>query len=100
MVDAIGDRMKGYEHAARSALPRRMPVLVRLDGKAFHTWTRALERPFSDRLVQMMNEAAMNLCREMQGAVLAFVQSDEISVLLHNYKRLASAAWFDNEVQK
>lgn len=98
--DAIGDRMKGYEHAARAALPRRMPVIVRVDGKAFHTWTRGCERPFDAKLVEVMNAAAVALCEEMQGAQIAYVQSDEISVLLHNYKRYASSAWFDNEVQK
>jgi tRNA(His) guanylyltransferase len=98
--DPLGDRMKGYERAARSALTRRLPVIVRVDGKAFHTWTRGCARPFDDGLIAAMNAAACRLCEEMQGAALAFVQSDEISVLLHNYRRLASAAWFDNEVQK
>lgn len=98
--DSIGDRMKGYEIASRTALPMRMPVVVRLDGKAFHTWTRGLERPFCASFIEVMNGAAQVLCGEMQGAIVAYVQSDEISVLLHNYKRLTSAAWFDNEVQK
>ena len=98
--DAIGDRMKGYEQAARAALPRRMPVIVRVDGKAFHTWTRGCERPFDGKLVEVMNAAAIALCDEIQGAQMASVQSDEISVLVHNYKRYASSAWFDNEVQK
>lgn len=98
--DAIGDRMKGYEHAARAALPRRMPVIVRVDGKAFHTWTRGCERPFDGKLVDVMNAAAVALCEEIQGAQMAYVQSDEIRVLVHNYKRYASSAWFDNEVQK
>jgi tRNA(His) guanylyltransferase len=98
--DAIGDRLKGYEHAARAALPRRMPVIVRVDGKAFHTWTKGCARPFDAGLVEVMNAAAIALCEEMQTAQMAYVQSDEISVLLHNYKRYASSAWFDNEVQK
>ena len=100
MGDSLGDRMKGYERAAKTTLPGRMPVVVRVDGKAFHTWTRGLTRPFDDGFMDAMDGVAVSLCEEMQGAVLAYVQSDEISVLLHNYKRLASAAWFDNEVQK
>ena len=98
--DAIGDRMKGYEHAARLTLPRRMPVILRVDGKAFHTWTRGLERPFSASFTDGMNSAAAALCEEIQGAQFAYVQSDEISVLIHGYKRRASAPWFDNEIQK
>lgn len=98
--DSLGDRMKGYERAARTVLPRRMPVILRIDGKAFHTATMGCDRPFDTMLMSLMDRAAAHLCEEAQGAVLAFVQSDEISVLLHNYRRLNSEAWFDNEVQK
>ena len=98
--DTLGDRAKGYEWAARTVLPRRMPVILRADGKAFHTYLRGCERPFDERIIAAMNAVAMRLCDQMQGAVLAYVQSDEISVLLHSYKRHASSPWFDNEVQK
>lgn len=98
--DSLGDRMKGYERAYKIALPRRMPVVIRVDGKAFHTLTRGCEKPFDERLMAHMNKAAIALCEEIQGAQLAYVQSDEISVLVHNYKRLKSEAWFDNELQK
>lgn len=98
--DQLGDRMKGYEHAARVYLPRRMPVILRVDGKAFHTYTRGCKKPFDDHLMGMMDETAMALCEEIQGAQLAYVQSDEISILAHNYKRLNTSAWFDNAIQK
>ncbi len=98
--DSLGNRMKGYELATRTSLPRRMPVIVRVDGKAFHSYTRKCARPFDYRFAAAMDLVAKTLCEEMQGAVLAYVQSDEVSVLLHNYKRHATAAWFDNEVQK
>ncbi len=97
---SLGDRMKGYERAPRLALPRRMPVIIRVDGKAFHTLTRGCAQPFDPFVVAAMNQAAITLVNEAQGAVFAFVQSDEISVLLHNYKRLNSEAWFDNDIQK
>lgn len=97
---ALGDRMKDYERAARTILPRRMPVILRVDGKGFHGVTRGCDKPFDEHLMGLMNRVAIRLCEEAQDAVLAFVQSDEISVLLHNYKRLQSEAWFDNEVQK
>lgn len=98
--DSLGDRMKGYEIAARTALPRRMPVIMRVDGKAFHTYTRGLARPFDVRFTDAMDNVAIALCAEIQGAQMAYVQSDEISILIHGYKRFASASWFDNEVQK
>lgn len=100
MNDSLGDRMKMYEHAFRYALPRRMPLIVRVDGKAFHSWTRGCERPFDAALMTRMDAVAVALCTETQGAALAYIQSDEVSVLVHNYRRHASAPWLDNEIQK
>jgi tRNA(His) guanylyltransferase len=100
MKDSLGDRMKGYEDAYRIALPRRVPVIVRVDGKAFHTWTRGLNKPFDEWLEEAMNRCALKLCEEIQGAKLAYIQSDEISVLINNYTKLESSAWFDNNLQK
>ncbi len=98
--DSLGDRMKGYEAAGNAVLPRRMPVILRVDGKAFHTWTRQLERPLCQPLVDGMNAAAIALCSNIQGAQMAYVQSDEISVLIHGYKRYASTPWLENRKSK
>jgi tRNA(His) 5'-end guanylyltransferase len=98
--DALGDRMKGYELAARTSLPRRLPVVVRVDGRAFHTYTRRLTRPFDSRFIDAMDVVTLELCGEVAGAVFAYVQSDEVSLLVHNYRRLRTEAWFDNQVQK
>lgn len=100
MFDALGERMKGYERACRTTLPLRLPVIVRVDGRSFHNYTRTLERPWDERLNECMDAVAVDLCEEMQGARLAYVQSDELSVLLHNYGTLETTAWFDNQVQK
>lgn len=98
--DSLGDRMKRYEKASKTSLVPRMPIIVRVDGKAFHTYTKNLNKPFDGRLINVMNEVAIMLFREIQGAQLAYIQSDEISILLHPYKRYASQAWFDGELQK
>jgi tRNA(His) guanylyltransferase len=100
MFDPIGDRFKEYELASRATLPRRMPVILRVDGKAFHSYTTGCQRPFDKRLMNAMNNVALKLCKEIHGAKLAFLQSDEITILIHNYKKLNSGAWFDNQVQK
>jgi len=96
----LGDRMKTYERAARVVLPPRLPIIVRVDGKAFHTWTRDLDRPFDEGLIDVLDAAALHLCDEIQGAQLAYVQSDEVSVLVHPYKRYSSQAWFDGQLQE
>lgn len=98
--DAISTRMKRYEHAFRSVLPQRLPIILRVDGKAFHTLLRHAERPFDGGVIACMNRAALALCEELQGAQIAYVQSDEISVFIHPYRRLQSQPVFDGEVQK
>ena len=78
-----------------------MPVIIRVDGRAFHTLTRRYcEKPFDSRLMAAMDSVATALCEEVQGAQIAYVQSDEVSVLVHPYKRLQSQCWFDGDVQK
>lgn len=98
---SLGDRMKGYyEEAYKVVLPMRMPVILRLDGRCFHTLTRKMDKPFDTKFIGMMSSLAMHLCHEVATAQMAYIQSDEISLLLHNYKRLTSQAWFGNEIQK
>lgn len=98
--DRLGDRMKSYEGAYRISLPSRLPLILRIDGKAFHTYTKRCKRPVDAGLVECMNETAIELCKKIQGAQIAYVQSDEISILLNNYKDLNTQSWFENNLQK
>lgn len=94
-------RMKeNYEMRSRSYLTRRTPVILRIDGKAFHTYTRGLEKPFDSDLVYDMMQTTVYLCSKIQGAKCGYAQSDEISILLTDYDNLNTSAWFDYEVQK
>lgn len=97
----IGDRMKQYyEHPWSMTLPMRMPTIIRLDGRTFHTFTRGLAKPFDLPFINSMADLALYLCGEISTAQLAYVQSDEISILLHPYKKLVTQGWFGNEIQK
>jgi tRNA(His) 5'-end guanylyltransferase len=99
--DPIGDRMKSfYEKPYKIRLPMRIPVIARIDGKAFHTYTKGLKRPFDNKFMWAMDCVATKLCKEIQGAKVAFVQSDEITILIHNYTKHTTSAWFDNYIQK
>lgn len=99
--DDLGDRMKDYyESRSKTRLTRRMPVIIRLDGKAFHTLTRGFEKPFDMVMVRAMQETMKYLCENIQGCVLGYTQSDEITLVLIDYQNLNSDAWFDYEVQK
>ncbi len=97
----IGDRMKvNYENRCRFMLTRRMPVIMRLDGKAFHTLTRTCDKPFDNRLSQTMISTASAVLEEVQGSKCAYIQSDEISILITDFDKLATDAWFDYNIQK
>lgn len=99
--DDLGDRMKDYyESRSKTRLIRRMPVIIRLDGKAFHTFTKGFEKPFDMVMVRAMQETMKYLCENIQGCVLGYTQSDEITLVLIDYQNLNSDAWFDYEVQK
>lgn len=101
MKDALGDRMKSfYEDRTRILLPRRTYTILRVDGKAFHTYTRGLIRPFDQGLIEDMNETAAFLCKNIQGAKMAYVQSDEISVLVTDFDTISTDMWFDGNIQK
>lgn len=100
MPDSLGDRMKGYENVSRIYLPRRLPVIIRVDGRAFHTFTKGFQRPFDDVLAKAMRETAVALCKEISGAKLAYTQSDEISILVTNNDTVDTQPWFDNNLQK
>ena len=98
--DELGKRMKKYESVPKTVLMRRTPVIIRIDGKAFHTFTKGFEKPFDKILIKTMQETTKYLCENIQGAKFAYVQSDEITIILVDYDTLDTDAWFDYEVQK
>ena len=101
MNDELGNRMKSnYEDVTRYYLSRRTPVILRLDGKAFHTFTKGFDKPFDSILVEAMQYTTEQLCKNIQGCVFGYCQSDEISLLLVDYKKLNSDAWFGYNIQK
>jgi tRNA(His) 5'-end guanylyltransferase len=101
MKDELGSRMKEfYEDRFRLKLPRRAYTIMRIDGKAFHTYTRGMERPFDDGLIDDMNLTAAHLCKNIMGAKMGYVQSDEISILITDFDTQDTQAWFDYNVQK
>ena len=99
--DELGKRIKEYyEQIPKVKLMRRTPVIIRIDGKAFHTFTKDFEKPFDEVLTKAMQETTKYLCENIQGCVFGYTQSDEISLVLVDYKKLNSSAWFDYELQK
>lgn len=99
--DELGKRMKEfYESVPKTRLVRRTPVAIRIDGKAFHTFTRGFEKPFDRALMKIMQETMRYLCKNIQGCVFGYTQSDEITLILIDYQKLNSDAWFGYEVQK
>lgn len=100
MQDRLGDRMKRYENVSRAYLTRRTPVIIRVDGKAFHTFTKGFEKPFDDFMIRAMQATMQYLCENIQGCVFGYTQSDEITLILLDYQTLETGAWFEYNVQK
>ena len=100
---SLGDRMKGYEAIPQNILMKRTPVIIRVDGKAFHTFTKRYCKdgePYSNIMVSSMQMAALHMTHFMQGAVLAYGQSDEISFLLKDWSTFDTQQWFGGKIQK
>lgn len=101
MTDKLGDRMKEfYENRYRINLPRRMPMIIRIDGKAFHTFTRGMRKPYDNLIKDCMTSTAIELCKQVQGTKLAYIQSDEISLIVTDYDDIKTNAWFDKNLNK
>lgn len=98
--DKLDDRMKEYERVTRHHLTKRMPVIIRIDGKTFHTFTKGFEKPFDEVMVNTMQDTMKYLCENIENCVLGYTQSDEITLVLCDYKTLTSQAWFNNNLQK
>ena len=101
MKDELGNRMKAdYEDALRLYVPRRTHVVLRIDGRGFHTFTAKLERPYCRALADALDSAALSLCQEMIGCRFAYGQSDEYSFVLSDMEPSNAPLWFDGNVQK
>lgn len=96
----LGDRMKGYEYVTRTYLPNRMPIIIRLDGRAFHTFTRNFNKPFDKPFMGVMQKVTAKLVEEIPGCVFGYTQSDEISLLLKNDQTNNTEPWFKNNISK
>ena len=99
--DSLGDRMKNnYENRGMSSLTRRTPVIIRLDGCHFHSFAKGFAKPFDKRLMSTMQETTLELCKNIQGCVFGYTQSDEITLVLVDYNTIDTDAWFDYRVEK
>ena len=96
----LGERMKEHEGVSNIKLVRRTPVIVRIDGRAFHTLTRGLKKPFDLNFIAVMEQTMKELCENVGNCVLGYVQSDEITLVLVDYKDIETQPWFDNRLQK
>lgn len=96
----LGDRMKGYEKVPSQKLYNKMPVILRLDGKAFHTYTKGFDKPFDADLHEVRQDTLKYLCENIQGALFGYSQSDELSIVLQYWDTFETSSWFDNKIMK
>lgn len=98
--DSLGDRQKQYEKVQEHYLVPKMPFIIRVDGKAFHTYTRCFRKPFDDVMGSAMKRTMKSLCKDIPGAVFGYTQSDEITIICKYTDRIRSQAWFGGRVEK
>ena len=98
--DSLGDRMKEYENVERRYLMRRQPLIIRLDGVHFHSYTKGFERPYYRPFRLAMERTMLNLCENIMGCKLGYTQSDEITLLLMDDDTLDTQPWFGKNIQK
>lgn len=97
---ALGDRMKRHELPTRTVLPRRTYTILRVDGRAFHSYLRGARKPFDEAFMADMDEVMQALCEEISGAALGYAQSDEISVLYTDFGSTGTEPWFGGVLAK
>ena len=98
--DSLGTRMKTYEEVSRNFLIKKVPVIIRLDGKSFHTLTRHCDKPFDSRIMDAMSNSVEYLVNNIQGCKVSYTQSDEATLLLTDYEDIKTGCWFEYNVQK
>lgn len=96
----LANRMKDYEKRNRYYLQKRLPVIIRLDMRAGHTFTKGFKRPFDEIFMKTIAETAKYLCENIQNVKMSYQESDEISLLLVDYEKLDTDQWFDYRVDK
>lgn len=99
-MTSLAQRIKRYERASAHQLTPNSAVIIRVDGRAFHTWTRGLDRPFDANLMRIMVEATRETAADMQGFKLAYTQSDEATFLLTDFDRHDTLGWFGYDLSK
>lgn len=97
---SLATRMKDYENETRTYLKSKKPVIIRLDGRAFHTFTRGLNKPYDEILSNTMVDTALLLSHEIQNVKFAYTQSDEISLCLLDTETENTQPYFNNNIQK
>jgi tRNA(His) 5'-end guanylyltransferase len=100
LKDTLGDRIKHYESISEHYFTPKIPIIIRVDGKAFHTWTKGCQRPFDQTLITCMFESAKEVAKQMQGCKALYAQSDEVTFVLDDSDTIETQQWFGGRQNK
>lgn len=100
MAGKLATRQKQYEEAYDYKIIRRLPIIIRIDGKNFSKLTKKISKPFSPEFMDLMANTMLNISKDIDGTVFAYQQSDKITLVLRNDQTLETEAYFNNRVQK
>jgi len=96
----LGERMKWYEYQTRTSIDPTHYIIIRVDGKAFHTYTKNMQKPWDQGIINNMIDTTKYLCEHVPGCVFGYTQSDEISLLLAPSNTPGWQPYFNGQVQK
>lgn len=96
----LGDRIKKYEATTHNTAISRVPLMIRVDGRAFHTLTRGCNKPFDERIMNAMVYSARKVSEDMSGFKAAYIQSDEATFCITDYDRVETQGWFGYDLSK
>jgi tRNA(His) 5'-end guanylyltransferase len=100
MQESLSDRQKLYEQSYDYKIIKRLPLIIRVDGKNFSRVTKHLPRPYCHEMLSLMANTMLHAAMEIEGAIFAYHQSDEITFVIRNDQSLESEPWFQNRIQK
>lgn len=102
MAISLHERMtQYYENVTHGrTLTRRMPVIIRCDMECGKAFTSGLKKPWDDVFSKAMQRTVCEMAEKIQGCVLGYTASDEISLLLLDYQELNTDAWFGYNIDK
>lgn len=99
MSQTLHHRMLEYEQSSSNRLIRRLPIIIKIDGRSFYRTTKNIQKPFCHKTMAMLNGTMLSIAKQIDGAIFGYQYSDKIILVLRNDRSEDEDPWFGNDVQ-